>query len=145
MRHKLCVFVCDTQAESAVVALELEREGIAAQVVDKTTLGMSVGVSFVSDEPAGDGWQIWVNDEADVEKATTYLDARQAEMVERKERNRNLDPIQSVCENCQTETEFAGEFRGTVQDCPKCGAYLDVEGGEDEFEWPEFNESDRED
>ena len=38
--------------------------------------------------------------------------------------------IQMLCEACGNTVTFPGEDMGTVQECPKCGGYLDL---------PEFN------
>jgi hypothetical protein len=38
--------------------------------------------------------------------------------------------VEVVCEECGCRASFPAQERGTVQECPKCGAYVDV-GGED--------------
>jgi hypothetical protein len=40
--------------------------------------------------------------------------------------------IQAVCEECGTTSVFGASKDGTVQDCPHCGAYMDV--GDNAFE-----------
>lgn len=132
-KNKRCVFVADTQASAIGVSHWLRNLGIENVLVDKTTLGISNGVSFFSDDPSGDGWQIWVNDLEDVEQAHQMLEERER----KKESQREQGSIESTCEACGTTSEFGGKDRGTVQSCPKCGRYMDVEGGLDEFEWPD--------
>jgi hypothetical protein len=35
-------------------------------------------------------------------------------------------PIEAVCEKCGTRASFPAALRGSVQECPQCGSYLDV-------------------
>jgi hypothetical protein len=39
---------------------------------------------------------------------------------------RERDVIEAVCEECGKTSYFGATKNGTVQDCPHCGAYMDV-------------------
>ena len=132
-KDKRCVFVADTQAAAQGTALWLESQGIEIHLVDKTTLGFSHGVSFASNDPAADGWQIWVKDLTQVELARELLHERE----EAKRQKSELGTIEATCEECGATQSFDGRFRGTIQNCPQCGRYLDVPGADDPYEWPE--------
>lgn len=128
-----CVYVADTQASALGTSHWLERFGIENVLVDKTTLGISHGVSFSSDDPAADGWQVWVKDPGQVELARELMRERE----ESRQQRIAQGDIEACCESCGTTTRFGGAARGTIQNCPRCGGYVDVPGGEDEFEWPD--------
>lgn len=132
-KDKRCVFVADTQASAQGISHWLESCGIENFLMDKTTLGMSNGVSFTTNNPAADGWQVWVKDHEKIDEAISLLDERQ----HLKAKRADLGPVESRCESCGTVSEFAGEQRGSIQDCPQCGRYMDVGGLDDEYEWPE--------
>lgn len=34
--------------------------------------------------------------------------------------------VDGTCEKCETTTKFSAALDGTIQDCPKCGQYVDV-------------------
>ena len=48
-------------------------------------------------------------------------------------------PIKAVCEECGSSSSFPAAQRGSVQECPQCGAFLDVGDEEltDDGEWGE--------
>ena len=52
-------------------------------------------------------------------------------------------PLEVLCEECNQTSSFPSEQAGTVQSCPRCGAYVDV-GQLDEGEpfWMENDEPD---
>lgn len=118
------------------ITLWLESQGIESLLIDKTTLGISYGVSFSSADPNADGWQVWVKEESQIELAQQALAARK----QKKQARAELGPIHASCENCGQTSQFPGECRGTIQDCPFCKKYVDVGGVDEEFEWPDESE-----
>ena len=49
-------------------------------------------------------------------------------------------PIDVLCDECGTRTSFSADLKGTVQQCPRCHAYLDV--GDEELEgWDDLDEA----
>lgn len=133
-KDKRCVYVANTQASAIGVSHWLEQVGIENILVDKTTLGFSYGVSFTSSDPAADGWQIWVKDPGQIERALELIAVRD----QRRQDRRKLGEIEATCEECGQGSFFSGSQRGTVQNCPHCGRYMDVGGIDDEFEGIDF-------
>jgi rubrerythrin len=77
--------------------------------------------------------QVWVS-AADQERARELLEVDEQQQAERKQTTREgtpAAPIEVVCEECQQNASYPAEQRGTVQDCPHCGAYVDVESGDE--------------
>ena len=140
MSNERCVWVADSQAMASVMAHWLDQEGVRTKVLDKTNLGISYGINFSKSDPHDHGWQVWVVDSEDLSKAKKMVSRRTNDILDRKLRMAMLGPVDGRCESCGQESSFEGAQRGSVQKCPRCGAYLDVAGGEDEFQWPTFEE-----
>jgi hypothetical protein len=77
--------------------------------------------------------QVWV-DRADIDKAKPVLDDFERHQAQRRiggaDEATAGPPLELVCEKCGRSATFPAAQRGSVQDCPHCGAYLDV--GQDE-------------
>ena len=111
-------FVCDALAVAGVEAYVTE---------DISQVGVWVGGLV----PEIHKPQVWV-ERADVERAGPVLiefERRAAEL-----RGNAADtagpPVEAVCEECGESASFPVAQRGTVQQCPHCGEYMDV-GGDD--------------
>ncbi len=133
-RNKRCIFVANTQASALGTSHWLASQGVENLIMDTTTLGIPYGISFSSQDPASDGWQIWIKDESQLELAEKLLGERN----QQKEKRKDLGPIEATCDRCQQTSQFEGQDRGSVQNCPYCNRFMDVGGAEDEFEWPKF-------
>ncbi len=46
----------------------------------------------------------------------------------------SMGPVDAICEECGVNTKYPSHTRGTVQTCPQCFAYVDVPGGQNDFE-----------
>src|SRR5688572_23339161 len=70
--------------------------------------------------------QVWV-DRADIERARPVLVEYERRSAERRP---GVAPeggrIEVACEKCGGTATFPAAQKGTVQECPHCGAYLDV-------------------
>ena len=73
--------------------------------------------------------QIWVERE-DIERARPFLEEFEARAAELRESGAGNDaatpPIEVVCEECGGCASFPAVQKGSVQQCPHCGAYVDV-------------------
>jgi len=88
--------------------------------------------------------KVWI-ERTDAERARPILAEYEQRTSERRVADRRNDlaasePILVTCDECGTQSEFPAAQKGSVQNCPKCYAYVDV--GEDiEFEgWDEIPE-----
>ena len=68
-----------------------------------------------------------------LERAKELLQQFERQRHERRKDLENADPVTSECEDCGESSEFPASQDGTTQNCPKCGAYMDVGS----FDWPE--------
>jgi hypothetical protein len=132
-RDPRCVFVADSMGLADIVVVWLGERGIDAQVMNQATLGGLVGLSwFSANGISSHGMEVWVIDPSQAENARVLVEQHERErLAKREEARRAKGEIAAVCEDCGSSSSFAMRYRGTVQDCPHCGAYLDVPEAEE--------------
>jgi len=80
---------------------------------------------------------VWVG-RADAERAAQVI--REHERVESERSAAEGPEVWVTCEECGKTFAFPAAQQGTVQDCPHCGAYVDVEADGLPDEWTEEDE-----
>lgn len=132
-RDPKCVFVAPQLGVAHVVVAWLAERGISAQVMNLTTLAGLDGLTpWSSAGVAGGGIEVWVLHPRDAPRALELLAEReQSEAARLADLDAKGEPIEAVCEACGRASVFPAKLRGSVQECPGCGAYVDV-GAEDE-------------
>lgn len=85
--------------------------------------------------------EIWVS-ESRLEEAWEVIwkfeESRTAQREKEKNAERTWRMIDAVCETCGETTQYAEEFEGKVEVCPKCGDFVDVGA----VEWNEADYAD---
>jgi len=80
--------------------------------------------------------QVWI-ERADTERAKPVLDEYERRAAELRAtqvaRDEAADAIEVVCEECGARSPFPAAQKGSVQQCPQCGAFLDV--GDQPEDW----------
>jgi hypothetical protein len=73
--------------------------------------------------------QVWVN-RADIDKAKPVLDGFERRQAQRRVGGADEatagPPLEVACEKCGRYATFPAAQRRSAQECPHCGAYLDV-------------------
>src|SRR5262249_13611813 len=103
--------------------------------MDTATLGGFDGKTSITPWVASNrGIEVWVPD-ADVDRARELLAAK-TEEFQRKvdQRATRTGTVEAVCEECGQSATFPASTAGTVEDCPSCGAYLDVPDPDEEWD-----------
>jgi hypothetical protein len=116
-RDPRCVYVANDFGQADVVAGWLGGRGIPARVMNQATHGGLVS------PPGAVGVEVWVVDPAQAAEAVRLLGEHAVAQVARE---RTGPPVDAVCEECGRPSTFPARYRGTVQDCPHCAAFLDV-------------------
>jgi hypothetical protein len=119
-RDPKCVFVAGHIGQADIVAGWLEGHGIPAEVMNRETMG---GLGYPL-SAATAGVEVWVTDPERAAEAIRLLGERALELVTQRPSG---PPVEVVCEECGKTSTFPAEQRGSVQNCPHCSAYLDVE------------------
>jgi hypothetical protein len=82
--------------------------------------------------------QVWI-DRADIERVKPFLEDYERRQLQRQEAESEQaaagkSMMEARCEECGQPTLFSIAQKGAVQDCPHCGAYMDVEDPSDSRE-----------
>jgi len=133
-RDPRCVFVAHKMSEAVVVASALNQQGFPAQVMDEATLGGLAGLTGWVPGVSITGVEVWVLDLDRVRDAVAFL--AEAEATRAAVADEPGEPLVVDCDECGAKLTFPAQMRGTCQDCPECGAFVDV-GMEDDEEWRE--------
>ena len=102
--------------EASIVVAWLAENGVEAQVADPGNPGvMAFGVTD------SEGIEIYVKDDATAQTARKLLEEH-----DRETKHAGPGDVEMTCESCNTKTRFAADTRGSTQECPECGAYIDI-------------------
>jgi len=131
LKDPVAIFTAETNVEAQMVRHLLVSAGIEAYTTEDYSL---VGLWMGGTIPNIHQPQVWV-DQPDAERAAPLLQEYQDHKADRRlGRETDQGPVEAVCEECGKATTFPGSQRGSVQDCPHCGAMMDV-GGDEEDDW----------
>src|SRR5258707_7287913 len=125
-RDSKCVYVANSPGEADIVAVWLEEQGFPTRVMNMSTLGGLAGLTPYS--PLGispDGIEVWVLDESRAPQAKQLLEEHSETLAKQAAAAQQGPPLGGCCEECGKSSEFPAKDRGTVKECPHCGAYLD--------------------
>lgn len=134
--NPLTVFVAETAAVADAVARLLASEGIATETVLPPARAESHPLTGATDLVTPDGLEVRVTDPATAEKAKELLGsalAAAAVRAAREKRAGRTGTVTAVCEECGASSDWPAAEMGTTQDCPHCGAYMDVPDPDDDW------------
>ena len=134
MRDPVAVYNAATNVEAHLVCNALSQSEIHATVIeDVSTAGLWMfGLLPEIHKP-----QVWV-ERRDVDQAKAVLEAYERQAATQRDTLAAGDPIYVTCEDCGKRSSYPPSQRGTVQDCPHCHAYVDV----DDMPWAESEDAD---
>jgi rubrerythrin len=124
-----------TNMEAQMVKMKLVEVGIEAFAAEDFSPG---GYWMFGTLPMIFKAQVLV-DRRDLERAKTVVAEFETAAAQRRQTSRphsesETEVIVVRCEDCGRKSGYPASQRGTVQECPKCGAYVDVgEFDENEF------------
>jgi len=121
-RDPKCVFVANNVGQADIVAGWLEEHGFPAEVMTREMMG-GLGPALT----AMTGIEVWIVDPAQAPEAIRVLGEHAVELVIKTQTG---SPLEVVCEECGKTSTFPPQQRGSVQNCPHCSAYIDVEAAE---------------
>jgi Putative prokaryotic signal transducing protein len=131
-RDPKCVHVDDNLGRANLIVGWLAGHGIAAEVMDEMTLGGFEGLTaMLPGKLSLRGVEVWVKNATDADRARQLLAERQAEIEAKANRP---GTVEAVCEECGEASTFPAAEQGTIQDCPHCGAIMDVPDPDDEWD-----------
>ncbi|MCC7422190.1 MAG: DUF2007 domain-containing protein [Planctomycetaceae bacterium] len=134
LRDPIVAYVAASNVELEVLVAIFEEAGIPVHGnPDNSPVGAWVGGLI----PEIHRPKLMVERE-DAERAGRLLADYEARNAERRNRPKTGESIGVVCDKCGEEAGFDASLEGSVQNCPKCGAFLDVVWQDEEDEdWGE--------
>lgn len=134
LRDPIVAYVAASNVELEVLVAIFEEAGIPVHGnPDNSPVGAWVGGLI----PEIHRPKLMVERE-DAERAGRLLADYEARNAERRNRPKTGESIDVVCDKCGEEAGFDASLEGSVQNCPKCGAFLDVVWQDEEDEdWGE--------
>ncbi len=141
------VFTSDDHAAAEFVAEWLGKQGIDSELITHIKESDGVGLTPFSDSQSTSHMEVFVKNIDDVETVKKLIVENQESILQEAKKRDETTPekIAVVCDHCGKTAVYPGTMQGTVQECPYCGEYLDVPGGEDEFDWSVVDETISED
>jgi hypothetical protein len=131
-RDPKCVHADNNLAKARLIAGWLESQGIPADVMDEMTLGGFEGlVSILPSKLSIRGVEVWVIDPADADRARQLLAERAEELAAKASRT---GTVEAACEECGAVSAFPAAEQGTIQNCPRCGASMDVPDPDEDWD-----------
>lgn len=123
-RDPRCVFVADTLGLAESTVLRLGHDGIRAEVMkDLPPVLAEITLPIAASTSPMRGYEVWVSDPADTDRALEVLDAIDAVRHERADKTGLMI---FNCDECGQQLAFPADQEGTVQECTHCNAYVDV-------------------
>jgi hypothetical protein len=140
LQDPVAVYNAANHLEAQVVCDLLNQAGIEAYLTEDVS---QVGVWWGGLVSEIHKQQVWV-DRSNVDQTVPFLDAYEQRRRELAEtglggQGSEVALVEAVCEECGGAATFPAAQRGSVQECPHCGAFIDV-GEEELFEEPEGGE-----
>src|ERR1700744_4165622 len=125
MEHEpQCVFTTSDPSLGDGVVAWLAEQGMDARIVTQRASDTALGSAHLFyTEGQKPGIELWVADEHHAIVARKLLADHARFHAEHAAGNSALS---ATCEECATTSTFPGDAAGTVQECPNCGAYIDV-------------------
>jgi hypothetical protein len=126
LRDPVAAYDAANNLEAIFVRDALVAAGVEAYVTEDIS---QVGVWALGLIPEIHKPQVWV-DRSDLERVKPLLDDFEQRAAELRGNREGVESfattVEAVCEECGHSNSFPAAQRGSVQQCEKCGAYLDV-------------------
>lgn len=121
LEDPVCIRRTNTLEEAEILIAWLDERGVKATVLDPDSTGV---FAFGVTDP--EGVEIYVADEETAERAKTLLAEHDREREEAASTSDAPTLIEVKCDECEQLNSFSSDLAGTVQECPECGAFIDV-------------------
>jgi Putative prokaryotic signal transducing protein len=122
LRDPFAAYNAANNIEAHLVCNALREAGLDATVIEDVS---AVGTWMFGLIPEVHKPQVWI-ERADVDRAKPVLDEFERQAAERRRVVADAPEIEVVCEECGERSLFPGNQYGSVQNCPRCSAFVDV-------------------
>jgi hypothetical protein len=128
LRDPFAAYNASSNVEAHLVCGILIDAGIEAVVIEEIPMSGAWGWPGALSEMHKP--QVFI-ERADIERAIPVLTDYEKRVAERRAADQGTNgitgpPVEVVCEECGKRSEFPAAQKDSVQNCPHCGAYVDV-------------------
>lgn len=117
----ICIRRTATVEEADILVAWLAERGIPATVADRDNPG-----AFAFGVTDTEGIEVFVANEETARRAKELLAELDREHAAEHGAEGAEEVVEVTCEECECSCSFSAAQRGSVQQCPECGAYVDV-------------------
>jgi len=121
----ICIRHTATVEEADILVAWLAERDIKATITDRDNPG-----AFAFGVTDTEGIEVFVANEEIARRAKELLAEHDREHATEHGAESAETAVEVTCEECKCACSFPADQRGTVQECPECGAYVDVPVGE---------------
>lgn len=136
-----CVHTADNLQKANAVAEWLGRKGFPCEVVPPPAVPPA-GDALGFTEPPPPVVEVWVLDVDQAAAAKGAIAELRDEVREVQgrlsKRAARTGTVAATCEECGKASEWPAASAGSTQDCPHCGAYMDVPDPDDDWSGVDF-------
>ena len=127
LRDPIAVYTAATNIEAQLIKMLLTEAGVEAFAAEDLS---TAGLWMFGALPEIHKPQVWVSSQ-DHDRARRIVQEYERQTAERNQALQEVESnpakgIEVLCEDCSKRSSFPSSQRGTVQECPHCGAYVDV-------------------
>jgi hypothetical protein len=141
--NPLTVFVAENSDLADAVLKLLGSAGIEAEAASPPPKAESEPITGITELVTSDEIEIRVTNLKQVEAAkellTSAVNAAALREVRDKRANRT-GTVSAVCEDCGKSSEWPASDMGTTENCPHCGAFMDIPDPDDNWDGVDFGE-----
>jgi hypothetical protein len=144
-QHPQTVFVAENPRVAEAVIRLLAGIGVSAEIVEPPPATESQPITGITDMVTPDSFEVRVTDSDKVAAARELLDSAAAAVAVaavREKRATRTGTVTAVCEDCGKSSEWPATAMGTTENCPHCGAYMDVPDPDDDWGGIDFGTED---
>lgn len=143
------ILTAPSRQTAETLAAWLTEKGHPAEVVVPPMGTTASALTGETDAAVAPEFEVWVADAAGAEPAKALIvEQREALAVIREreaKRAARTGTVTAVCDECGKSSDWPAADMGKTQDCPHCGAYLDIPDPDENWDDVDFGAAEAED
>ena len=143
-----CILTAPSRQTAAALAAWLTEKQYPAEVVTPAMGTTSSALTGETDAAVAPEFEVWVADAAHAEPAKALIEEQREAIAALREREAKraarTGTVTAACDECGKSSEWPASAMGKTQDCPHCGAYMDIPDPDENWDGVDFGEEEPE-
>jgi hypothetical protein len=148
-RDPRCVLFAPSRQTAAALAALLTEKGHPAEVVTPPMETATDALTGATEAVPPAEFEVWVADAAHAEPARALIEEQREAIAALREREARraarTGTVTAVCDECGKSSDWPASDMGKTQDCPHCGAYMDIPDPDENWDDVDVGEEEAED